>query len=174
MILICYDGSADAQAAVDLAARTMPGAEATVITIWETFLDAMMRSNAMGAGWGLAMGVDDDAKIDQASEQAALGCAREGAERARGAGLRAQPSIATRRGGIADTILLEGAELDADLIVVGTRGRSDVKSFLLGSVSHHLVQHADRAVVVVPAPELAEQRQLHRTQRAGSAPGPGA
>jgi nucleotide-binding universal stress UspA family protein len=168
MILLCYDGSADAQAAVDLAGRTMPGAEATVLTIWEPFLEAMARSNAMGAGWGVAMGFDDSGKIDQASEQAARDTAREGAERARGAGLRAQPRTAARHGGIADSILLEAAELNADLIVVGTRGRGDVKSFLLGSVSHHLVQHADRAVTVVPSAELAEQRRhFHRTEVAG-------
>ena len=51
MILLCYDGSADAQAAVDLAARAMPGAEVTVLTIWEPWLAAMARSNSMGAGW---------------------------------------------------------------------------------------------------------------------------
>jgi nucleotide-binding universal stress UspA family protein len=171
MILLCYDGSADAQAAVDVAARTMPGAEATVLTIWETSLDAMARSSSMGAGWGLAMGYDDDGKIDRANEQAARDSAQEGAGRARDAGLRAQPRIASRHGDIADTILLEAAELDVDLIVVGTRGRGDVKSFLLGSVSHHLVQHADRAVTVVPSAELAEQRRdLHHTEVDGSTP----
>lgn len=171
MILLCYDGSADAQAAIDLAARAMPGAEATILTIWETLVDAMARSNAMGAGWGLAMGYDDDGTVDQANAQAARDRAHEGAERARKAGLHAQPRIATRHGGIANTILLEAVELDVDLIVVGTRGRGDVKSFLLGSVSHHLVQHADRAVAVVPSGELAQQRRhLYEGEVAGSTP----
>jgi nucleotide-binding universal stress UspA family protein len=171
MILLCYDGSDDARQAIDLAAATMPGAEATVLTIWETFVDAMARANAMGAGWGLAMDYEDDGKIDRTSEQAARDSAREGADRARQGGLHAEPRIATRRGGIAETILREAAELDADLIVVGTRGRGDVKSFLLGSVSHHLVQHADRAVTVVPSSELAAQRRHGRhTALAGSTP----
>ena len=171
MILLCYDGSADAQAAVDLAAQTMPGAEVTVLTIWEPWLEAMARSNSMGAGWGLAMGYDDGGKIDQASEQAARDSAREGAERARGAGLRAEPRVASRHGGIGELILLEAAELGVDAIVVGTRGRGDVKSFLLGSVSHHLVQHADRAVIGVPSAALAEERrQLHRTEVVGATP----
>jgi hypothetical protein len=34
-----------------------------------------------------------------------------------------------------------------------------VKSFLLGSVSHQVVQHADRAVLVVPSPTLSEERR---------------
>ena len=42
---------------------------------------------------------------------------------------------------------------------MGTRGLSGVKSFLLGSVSHAVVQHADRAVLVVPSPELSERRR---------------
>lgn len=43
-------------------------------------------------------------------------------------------------------------------IVIGTRGLTGVKSLLLGSVSHAVVQHADRAVLVVPSPEIAEAR----------------
>jgi hypothetical protein len=43
--------------------------------------------------------------------------------------------------------------------VCGTRGRSGVQSFLLGSVSHQVVQHADRAVLVVPSLTLAEKRR---------------
>jgi hypothetical protein len=34
MILLCYDGSADAQAAIDRAGLLMPGSDATVLVIW--------------------------------------------------------------------------------------------------------------------------------------------
>ena len=37
MILIAHDGSADAQAAIDGAARLMPGMDATVLTVWLRF-----------------------------------------------------------------------------------------------------------------------------------------
>jgi nucleotide-binding universal stress UspA family protein len=48
---------------------------------------------------------------------------------------------------------------DAETIVVGTRGRSGIKSMLLGSVSHAVLQHADRPVLVVPSePVAAEPR----------------
>jgi nucleotide-binding universal stress UspA family protein len=50
----------------------------------------------------------------------------------------------------AEALVSEAA--GADLIVVGSRGRGDVASALLGSVSSHVVQHADCPVVVVRAP----------------------
>ena len=46
---------------------------------------------------------------------------------------------------------LVGASQDADLLVVGSRGHSAVAEMLLGSVSHHCVQHAACPVVVVRA-----------------------
>jgi nucleotide-binding universal stress UspA family protein len=48
--------------------------------------------------------------------------------------------------------------MDVTAIVMGSRGLTGVKSLLLGSVSHELIQHADRTVVVVPSPEVAGSR----------------
>ena len=45
-------------------------------------------------------------------------------------------------------VLLKEAE-DADMIVVGSRGRGSVASLLLGSVSQEVVHHASCPVVVV-------------------------
>jgi nucleotide-binding universal stress UspA family protein len=99
------------------------------------------------------------AELDDASHDAARLGAAEGAERATAAGLAARPRAARVRGNVAVTILDAAQELDADLIVMGTRGRGAVKSFLLGSVSQAIVQHADRPVMVVPSPVLIERRR---------------
>ena len=49
-------------------------------------------------------------------------------------------------------ILLDQAK-DAEMIVVGNRGRGGFTSLLLGSVSSQVVHHASCPVVVVPSPE---------------------
>jgi nucleotide-binding universal stress UspA family protein len=159
MIVICYDGSAGARAAVDLAAKTMPGAEATVVAVWEAFLDMVARNGAIAGDWLAPAAGEDYERLDAASEQAAQDIADEGVQRAQAAGLNAHALVARRHGETGEAILEAAAEVDAEIIFVGSRGRGDVKSFLLGSVSHYLVHHADRAVSVVPTSEMADRRR---------------
>jgi nucleotide-binding universal stress UspA family protein len=155
-ILICYDGSADAQAAIDRAGLLMAGSEATVLVIWETILETMTRHGAFGMGMiGFS---DDDGATDAAIKQAAEDTAAAGVQRAVAAGLVAQPRVVNRDDDIAAVILAEAADLDADVIVMGTRGLGGVKSLMLGSVSHAVLHHADRPVLVIPSPSLAQQR----------------
>ena len=52
-------------------------------------------------------------------------------------------------GDAGETLVAEGA--NADLIVVGSHGRTGLKAALLGSVSRHVVDHAKCPVVVVKA-----------------------
>lgn len=50
---------------------------------------------------------------------------------------------------IADVIINYAASHQADLIVIGTRGRTGLKRFLLGSVASAVVSHAACPVLVV-------------------------
>lgn len=159
MILVSFDGSADAQAAIDHAARLMPGAPATVLTVWKPFVDAMAQSEPTSAGLGFGGTYEDDPEIAAIGQQKALDTAADGAQRATAAGLVAEPRIASGHNGVARAILAVAADVDADVVVLGTRGLGGMSSFLLDSVSHEVVQHADRAVLVVPASRLVEQRR---------------
>jgi nucleotide-binding universal stress UspA family protein len=157
MILLCYDGSADAQAAIDRAVELFSAQPATVLTVWEGFAEVLARS---GTGFGVAS--LDFEQIDATSEQQAHERAQEGVERAHKAGLSAEPRVRERGMTIWATILEEADELDASAIVLGSRGLTGLKSVLVGSVSHALVQHANRPVVVVPSPEVASKRASAR------------
>lgn len=159
MILIAYDGSPDAKAAIARAGELMDGQAATVLTVWEPFVDVMTRT---GAGLTLMPDMVDFAQLDAASEASARQSAEEGAGLADDVGLSARPRSLARRGTIAETILSEAEEAGATAIVMGTRGLTGVKSFLLGSVSHAVLQRADRPVLVVPSPDVAEERAGHR------------
>lgn len=156
MILIAYDGSDDANAAIEQASKLFPGAQTTVLTVWQRFIDTMAR-----VGGGLGVIVDFD-EIDQDSEKAAGEKAEQGAGLAREAGLDAHARTAVVETTVADAILADAAALAASAVVCGSRGFTGVKSLMLGSVSHHLLQHADLPVVVVPSPAVARARAEHR------------
>jgi nucleotide-binding universal stress UspA family protein len=159
VILISYDGSADAQAAIERAGELLAGQQATVLTVWEPIVELAARSGAGFAIGGMATNVE---QFDSASEKAARERADEGVERARRAGLEAQPRTCAADVTVPETIVSQAEQLDASAIVVGTRGLTGIKSFVLGSVSHDVLVHADRPVMVVPSPEVAAERAKHR------------
>ncbi|MFL5863768.1 MAG: universal stress protein [Solirubrobacteraceae bacterium] len=144
-ILIAYDGSADAKAAVALAGHLFDRSTAVVLTVWEGFSTVVARAQAGGAS------TFDFEQIDAQCEQWARERAIEGAGHARAAGLQAEARAAHRRQSIADTILAEATTAGAELVVLGTRGLTGVRSLLLGSVSRAVLQHSGLPVLVAPA-----------------------
>jgi nucleotide-binding universal stress UspA family protein len=160
MILICYDGSPDSQSAIEHAGKLLSGQRATVLTVCEPFMEVLTRSSY---GYGLAPGMANVGEIDAANRQSAEARAQEGAELAGKAGLKAQPRTCSQLTTVANTILSEAGAVGAIAIVMGSRGLTGVKSLLLGSVSHGVIQHADRTVVVVPSPVASAARERSRS-----------
>ena len=155
MLLIAYDGSEDAKAAIRHAGELMPNTTATVLTIWEPFATMLDRTPAVLRPLARP---DKAEEIDREESDAAEASADEAVQLAGAAGLVATPRTTRLNGTIADTILEQANALDVDAIVVGSRGLAGVQ-MLLGSVSLAVVQRANRAVIIVPSADVAAQRQ---------------
>ena len=166
MIIVCYDGSEDAQAAADQVIWLFHKKPAMVLTVPEPYAETLMRSG-LGLGSGFGLGYErrqDTTDLDAQRLEQAKRTAEEGALRLRAAGMGADSLVEERDGNIARTVLAVAARVNAEAVVAGTRGRSKAKSALLGSVSRDLVQHADRAVVIVPSAAVARHREGWRPQ----------
>ncbi len=95
MILICYDGSPDSRAAVERAAELFGDRPATLLTVWEPFVQMAARSSL---GPGLVPFSPDPDEIDEASSKAADQAAADGAALASGLGMTAEHKTATQVG----------------------------------------------------------------------------
>lgn len=59
------------------------------------------------------------------------------------------------QGSTPETIVREADRLNADLILLGSHGHGVIRRALLGSVSEHVLHHANRPLLIVPAPPAA-------------------
>ena len=149
LVVIGYDGSDDAQRAIDLAGGALRAEAALVVNVWSVPITVTQP----GAPFG-APAPPDEAEL-QRFEQEARRLAEEGAARARQAGLSAEAQIAhgATPTEIA-TVLCDLAEnRGATIVVVGRRGQSRLKEVVLGSVSNAAVHDGRRPVLVVPSRE---------------------
>lgn len=165
MILICYDGSPDAKAAIEHGAKLLKGEPVTVMTVWQPFIEVLAHTPT---GFALSPGMVDTEEIDKATRKRAQELAEEGTRLARDAGLNAEARVCAQETTTASTIISQVDKLGASAILIGSRGLTGLKSLLLGSVSHAVIQHADRPVIVVPSPDVATARERERaTQQRG-------
>ena len=141
-ILIAYDGSDAARAAIGRAGELLTPRPALVLTTWQPV------SLGVSAGVAPPVYVPD---LEATYERRADETAAEGVALARAAGLAAEAVVVPEPNGCWTAILDAADATDAALIEMGARGLSGVKSALLGSVSAGVVHHSKRPVLVVRA-----------------------
>jgi nucleotide-binding universal stress UspA family protein len=147
-ILICYDSTEGADRAVDAAAALLGPRRAVVLDVGSP-LTAAESLAALAP-------VTPAAAFEGLNEDDARKRAQLGAERARRAGFdaeaRADLAAPTWEG-----IVEVADEIDAAVIVIGSRGLQGIHEAFEGSVSHEVAEHARRPVLVVP-PAAAEAK----------------
>ena len=140
-ILICYDDTAGSRRAIAAAAELLGPRRAVVLDVFPPLTagqtTALVTTGAPGASF---QNVNEEAAFDQASA---------GAEHARLAGFTAEPRaiVATPTW---EGIVQIAEEIDAAVIVIGSRGFKGLREAVEGSVSHAVAEHAGRPVLIVP------------------------
>ncbi|HZQ58424.1 MAG TPA: universal stress protein [Acidimicrobiales bacterium] len=139
-IVVGVDGSPGSVAALSWAAGLAKetGAELDAVTAWE-----------LSYAWidGYAPDIVRWAEEARRDAEERLGAAITAA----GVGAEVTVTRTVVEGATAQALL--DASKDADLLVVGSRGRGGFAGLLLGSVSQQCVHHARVPVTVVPQPE---------------------
>jgi len=156
-ILIAYDGSENARHAIERAGALFTGQPAIVFAAWELAESVAARHGVAGPAGSAAVG-----SADRFAREAAERVAAEGAEFARAAGLAAEWRAGEGSVSVWEAIVHGADQAGAGLIVLGSRGLRGLRSLVLGSVSHQVVQHARQPVLVVPSPALSEARRSLR------------
>jgi nucleotide-binding universal stress UspA family protein len=165
-VILGHDGSSYAMAAEQVVAR------------WQFFNRAAIEVVSVaqsGAPWRSAGGPSSYAESIEAHDQTvALSAAehthiaQESARRLQESGRRAVPVVVT--GDPAATLVRVAEDHHADLVVLGTHGRTGVTRILLGSVARNVMQHAACSVLVVRS-EAAGDSEDHALEAAvGSGP----
>ena len=154
-LLIAFDGSAAAEAAVRAAGALFPGARATVLTIHEPTISPATTFRAGGALVSPELVERRLTELERELVAEAEAAAADGVRLAEAAGLIAEPAVAPGERQPWEPILAAAAQRDADVVVCGTRGRGAVARSVLGSTSSSLLHHADSAVMVVPDADVS-------------------
>lgn len=150
-MLLCFDGSDDAVAAIAKAGAMLAPRAAVVLTVsepvasWEPYDPATILSAPLSRLASGALHLDEISR-DLAQERMERGTqlAKEAGFQAAGRAVEGKPWR---------EICRVAGELDAEPIVVGARGLGRVESVLLGSVSSGVLHHAKRPVLVIPRHE---------------------
>jgi nucleotide-binding universal stress UspA family protein len=143
-VLIAYDGSDNADHAIDVAGALLGGGPAEIVHAWEPVSSAAARSAVY------AIAYDDSGVMLERERALAEEIAQRGVARAAAAGFDATGGARSGSGPLWQTIVERAEELRPRIVVMGTRGLTGVRSALVGSVSHHVASHSQVPVLTVP------------------------
>jgi nucleotide-binding universal stress UspA family protein len=136
-ILIAYDGSEYAKAAIKQAGEQLrDGRRAIVLTVWQPYA-----AGFVGAPGVVPVGLEEDVERD------ARRVAEEGARLAREAGFESE-SVAELGDPVWERIVQAADEHDASIVVMGSHGRTGISRVLLGSVAGTVASHTERPVLI--------------------------
>ena len=154
-VIVGYDGSPAAMAAIDAGAALFPQAHAWITHLWvPPFAGKDVRERL----WTVAANVDELVEsIEREGNHEAHRLADRGVRFARTAGWEAEPLVRRSYGGEGLRFAQLAREMDADLVLVGSRGLGGTRA-VLGSVSDMVVHHTPRPVLVVPHPLLITEQ----------------
>ncbi len=141
-IVVGTDGSDAAKAAVRCAIELaeQSGARLQIVSAYEPVSDARLQDRHVSVPPDLQWIINPRADVLAMLERAAGD--------ARAAGVQGVETFA-RLGDAADAILDVAEEQSGDLIVVGNRGMTGAKRFMLGSVPNRISHHAPCSVLIV-------------------------
>jgi nucleotide-binding universal stress UspA family protein len=153
-ILVCYDRSDPARAAVEEVARLFSGRAAVVLTVFESVESSLIGEPLQR----FELAGDVVRTLEEAAHEAADEIAGEGAELARAEGLRAEPLSARWRrqlaqrepSGVAEVISGVAEERGVAAVALGSRGATAVSQLALGSVAYGVLHTCSRPVLLVP------------------------
>jgi nucleotide-binding universal stress UspA family protein len=150
MVLLAYDGSDDAAAAIRRAGHLLAPRRAIVAHVWDSLATLLLHTDVRGLTGPMREAAEE---LDEEDRRTAERISAEGAELAREAGFDAEAHALQGKPKAWPTLLAKADAIDAAVVVIGSRGLGAVKSALLGSVSSGLLHHARRPVLVVPPAE---------------------
>nr|BFE60241.1 universal stress protein [Dactylosporangium thailandense] len=153
-IILGYDGSPAATAAIEAGARLFPQAYAWVAHLWTPpFGSTSLRERL----WAGAEHVDEFVEaVEREGRREADRMAAVGVTLAAAAGWTAEPLVVSSYGGEGLRFAELAERVDADLALVGSRGLGGTRA-VLGSVSDMVVHYASRPVLVVPYPLVTDE-----------------